>query len=78
MKPGVVELLEYLKQHAVRMAVASSAPMELIKSNLRLAGIADYFDAVVSWGAGRAWKAVPGSLLPSGCTETESAGTGLL
>ena len=40
--------LEYLKQHAVRMAVASSAPMELIKSNLRLAGIADYFDAVVS------------------------------
>ena len=42
------ELLEYLKQHAVRMAVASSAPMELIKSNLRLAGIADYFDAVVS------------------------------
>ena len=48
MKPGVVELLEYLKQHAVRMAVASSAPMELIKSNLRLAGIADYFDAVVS------------------------------
>lgn len=48
MKPGVVELLEYLKQHAVRMAVASSAPMELIKSNLRLAGIADYFDAVIS------------------------------
>ena len=32
MKPGVVELLEYLKQHAVRMAVASSAPMELIKA----------------------------------------------
>ena len=48
MTPGVVELLEYLKQHAVRMAVASSAPMELIKSNLRLAGIADYFDAVIS------------------------------
>ena len=77
MKPGVVELLEYLKQHAVRMAVASSAPMELIKSNLRLAGIADYFDAVVSGEQGRAWKAVPG-YLPSSCTETESAGAGLL
>lgn len=48
MKQGVVELLEYLKGNAVKLAVASSAPIQLIKNNLCLAGIASYFDVVVS------------------------------
>lgn len=48
MKPGVLELLKYLKRNGVHMAVASSAPMELIQRNLCLTGIVSYFDAVVS------------------------------
>ena len=48
MKPGVLELLDYLKEHAVRLAVASSAPQKLIENNLRIAGISDYFHVIVS------------------------------
>lgn len=48
MKPGVIELLQYLKNQSVRLAVASSAPMDLIIHNLHLTDIKIYFDVVVS------------------------------
>ncbi|MGN0286514.1 MAG: HAD family hydrolase [Atopobiaceae bacterium] len=46
-KPGLDELLEWLCQHGIPMAVASSSPMESIRNNLQVAGVADYFDVIV-------------------------------
>ncbi len=47
-KPGVEALLEYFKENGVKCAVASSSPLDLILSNLRVAHIDSYFDVVVS------------------------------
>lgn len=47
-KSGVTELLEYLREKGVKMAVASGSPLESIKSNLKVAKIDSYFDVVVS------------------------------
>lgn len=47
-KPGVKEILKYFKENQVKMAVASSSPMELILHNLKTADIASYFDVLVS------------------------------
>lgn len=47
-KAGVRPLLEYLQTAGVRMAVASGSPIAMIENNLRVAGIRNYFSAVVS------------------------------
>lgn len=47
-KPGLDELLAWLKGHRIPMAVASSSPEDLIRQNLRTAGVEAYFDHVVS------------------------------
>lgn len=47
-KPGLFKLLDYLKEHEVRMAVASSSQVAMIRSNLRRAKVADYFNIVLS------------------------------
>lgn len=47
-KPGVVELLTYLRENGVKIAVASSSIREMILGNLERAGIAGYFDTVAS------------------------------
>lgn len=47
-KEGVHEILDYFKEKNVAMAVASSSGMQQIESNLHVAGIRDYFQAVVS------------------------------
>lgn len=43
MKPGVVELLEFLKQHGYRVGLASSTRYEVVHQELRDAGILPYF-----------------------------------
>lgn len=48
LKTGVVELLTYFKGAGVKMAVASSTFLSQIHRNLEIAGIASYFDEVVS------------------------------
>lgn len=48
MKPGLVELLDYLRAQDIKCAVATSTEMELTAHNLAHAGISDYFDAVVT------------------------------
>ena len=55
MKPGLLELLSYLKEHGVKLAVASSSYEKIIRSKLKLSGTEDYFDAVVS-GSGSGIK----------------------
>lgn len=47
-KPGLFKLLDYFKEHGVRMAVASSSQVAMIRSNLRRAEVADYFNIVLS------------------------------
>lgn len=47
-KAGVSEILQFLKQQNVKIAVASSSKLETVKSNLEKVGILSYFDAVVS------------------------------
>ncbi|SHO57525.1 HAD family hydrolase [Vibrio quintilis] len=47
LKPGVAELLEYLKQHQIPVAVATSTQRERALLKLRHAGLADYFPVVI-------------------------------
>lgn len=43
MKPGVVELLEYLKAQGIRVALASSTRYDVVYQEIRDAGILPYF-----------------------------------
>ena len=47
-KPGLDELLVWLKEHGVEMAVASGSKMKWIESLLRKAEVDGYFDVLVS------------------------------
>lgn len=47
-KPGIHEILSYLHEKGVRIAVASSSVKPMVEHNLKLAGISQYFDVVVS------------------------------
>jgi HAD superfamily hydrolase (TIGR01509 family) len=47
-KKGLREILAMFQKHGVVMAVASSSPEEMIKKNLKNAGVDEYFQAVVS------------------------------
>lgn len=47
MKPGVMELLSYLKEKGKKIALASSTRRETVINQLRWAGIIDYFDAII-------------------------------
>lgn len=47
MKPGVVELLEYLKAEGKLIAIASSTRREVVTRELKDAGVFDYFNAVI-------------------------------
>lgn len=47
-KPGVNEILQYFRSKGICMAVASSSRRTQIESNLKNAGIENYFDAIVS------------------------------
>ncbi|MBR0456901.1 MAG: HAD family phosphatase [Firmicutes bacterium] len=48
LKKGVVELLTFLKECGVRVALASSTEMGIVERQLRSAGLLDYFDVIVS------------------------------
>lgn len=47
MKPGVKELLSFLKANNVKTALASSTKVETVTNQLRDAKILDYFDVVI-------------------------------
>ena len=47
MKPGVMELLSYLKGKGKKIALASSTRRETVTNQLRWAGIIDYFDVII-------------------------------
>ena len=47
MKPGVKELLSFLKENKIKTALASSTKVETVKNQLRDAGVLQFFDVVV-------------------------------
>ncbi len=47
-KPGAVELLAFLQERGVKLAVASSSIREMVVGNLERAGVAAYFSVVAS------------------------------
>lgn len=47
MKPGIREILEYLKKSGKKIALASSTRKEVVEAELRDAGLLSYFDALV-------------------------------
>ncbi|MPM67912.1 Phosphorylated carbohydrates phosphatase [bioreactor metagenome] len=47
-KEGLYELLDYLKKHAIKMAVATSSSMETAEKILKAAKVFDYFDVIVT------------------------------
>ena len=53
--PGAIELLKTLREHGIKSAIASSAPMENITIILRGLGIEEYFQAIA-----------PGTEVPEG------------
>ena len=63
MKPGVVEILEYLKDKEVQIAVASSTKTETVERELSEAGLLSYFDKVVGGDMIRKSKPAPDSFL---------------
>ena len=46
-KPGIDELLKALKENGFKTALASSTRVEVVKNELRDAGLLDYFDFVI-------------------------------
>ena len=47
LKPGIRELLEYLKEEGIPAAVASSTRTELVENQIRDAGLAQYFKVIL-------------------------------
>lgn len=47
-KPGLHEILAYMRENGVKMAVASSSPRPQVERNLKTAGVSQYFDVVVT------------------------------
>lgn len=47
-KPGVRELLDFLREQGYHIGLASSSREASVRRNLRLGGIEDYFEAVIS------------------------------
>ena len=58
-KKGVYEILEFFQKRGFRMVVASSSSIEQIKSNLKTAGIGEYFYDIVSGTEVRCGKPAP-------------------
>lgn len=59
LKPGVKQLLPFLKEKGIRMAVASSNDVTLIEACLKANGVRKYFDAVITACEVRKGKPAP-------------------
>ncbi len=59
LKPGVVELFDYLKEHGIKIGLATSTQQERAERNLTNAGIIAYFDDIVYGGVVANGKPAP-------------------
>ena len=47
-KPYCIELLQYLKEQGMKIALATSTHIDIVERNLRITGIGQYLEAVVT------------------------------
>ncbi len=87
LKSGATEILNFLRQNNVKMAIASGSPMDAIKFHLKGNGIFDYFDAVIDGTAVTNGKPHPEPFLmaaehlgvnPSDCFVFEDSDNGII
>lgn len=72
LKPGLVSLLDYLKKHHIKAAVASSSSAEHVLGNLSKNHLEDYFQAVINGSMIRHSKPEPDIYLEA-CRQLQTA-----
>ena len=86
MKPGVRELLSYLKERNIPTALASSTREERVKEQLRDAGLLPFFQVIIGGERAKRSKPAPDIFLiaaealgeePSGCIVIEDSHNGI-
>ena len=87
LKPGVLELLTWLKEHGIRSAIATATDMQRTEKYLGSLGIRDYFDQVISATMVKEGKPSPDIYLyaceqlnrqPAECMAVEDSPNGVL
>lgn len=87
LKPGIRELLAFARERGIPTAIASSSPMDRIRSHLGRHGLAEEFDALVSGKDVPQGKPAPDiylraaevlGLQPGNCLALEDAPAGIL
>lgn len=85
-KPGAVELLEYLRSKGIITAIATATDIERATKYLKMTGLNDYFDKVISATMVKEGKPSPDvylyacnqlGLMPSECVAVEDAPNGI-
>ena len=85
-RQGAVELLEYLKEKGIKMAVATSTALDMAKRDLALSGLIKYFDVVIGGDMVEKGKPNPDIFLmaaerlgvpPSDCIGVEDSHNGI-
>ena len=66
LKDGCFEILEFLKQNGIKMALATSTRQDTAQSNLKRTGIYDFFDAIVTGDMVEHGKPAPDIFLKAG------------
>jgi len=86
MKPGLIELLEYLKQNNYKIAVATSSNEEVALSHFKRSNITEYFDVIVCGDMVKNSKPAPDiylkasellDVIPSECLALEDSPNGI-
>jgi HAD superfamily hydrolase (TIGR01509 family) len=86
MKPGVPELLEYLRTNDIACAIATSSRRQNVDHHVGMHGIGEYFREIVAWGDYEKSKPAPDPYLaaaarlgvvPSTCLALEDSHTGV-
>ena len=86
-KPGVGQLLEYLKEKGIKTAIATSSPIERTQQYLKSVGLENSFDKLISGYMVKKGKPEPDiymlaaselGLLPQECLALEDSQSGLL
>ena len=87
LKPGIHELLKFLKEKGIKTSVATSSPLDRTKEYLSMVGLVDAFDELVSGHMVEHGKPAPDiylyaaaklGLKPEECLVLEDSPTGLL
>ena len=87
LKPGIQELLAFLKEHGIKTSIATSSPLDRTKKYLAQVGLVDEFDALVSGHMVEHGKPEPDiylyaasnlGLKPEECLVLEDSPTGIM